>query len=116
VKWSSISVAAWLCLALCVASPLAAAPFIGTLHFNLEPLIDKAAISMSFHGSRAILSPSAALTVSADRTKVKYTTRKVGQRGVWSRPLAGDTLNLSLTVNEVEAGKARKYSTACRRA
>jgi hypothetical protein len=149
MKGTSTAVAAWLCLALCAASPLGAAPVVDTLRVNLDPLIDKAArspeqfavplphsvsssaqgvwsrrgsmstwtysarvpsaISMSVHGSDVVLPPSAVLTVSTDRTTVRYAARDVSRTGLWTRPLAGDTLNLSLSVNNAEAGQVRLH-------
>jgi hypothetical protein len=149
MKWTSTCLAGWMCLALCAASPLAAAPVVDTLRVDLDALIDKAArtpeqfalnlphsvssatqgswsrrgststwvystrvptaISMSFHAPRIVLPPSAVLTVSTDRTTIKYAARDIGRRGLWARPLAGDTLKLSLTVNTAEASEVHVY-------
>jgi hypothetical protein len=149
MKWTSTCLAGWMCLALCAASPLAAAPVVDTLRVDLDSLIDKAArtreqfavnlphsvssatqgswsrrgsmstwvystrvptaISMSFHAARIVLPPSAVLTVSTDRTTVKYAAHDIGRRGLWARPLAGDTLKLSLTANTAEASEVHVY-------
>jgi hypothetical protein len=63
------------------------------------------AISMSFHASRVVLPPSAVLTVSTARTTVKYVARDVSRQGLWGRPLPGDLVNFSLTVNSAEASR-----------
>ena len=65
------------------------------------------AISVSFHATRVILPPSAVLTVSTARTTVKYVARDVGRNGLWGRPLPGDTVNFSLSVNSAEANRVR---------
>jgi hypothetical protein len=149
MKWTSTCLAGWMCLALCAASPLAAAPVVDTLRVDLDSLIDKAArtreqfavnlphsvssatqgswsrrgststwvystrvptvISMSFHAPRIVLPPSAVFTVSTDRTTVKYSAHDIGRRGLWARPLAGDTLKLSLAVNTAEASEVHVY-------
>ena len=63
------------------------------------------AISMSFHASHVLLPPSAVLTVSTARTTVKYVARDVSRNGLWGRPLPGDTVNFSLTVNSADANR-----------
>lgn len=65
------------------------------------------AISMSFHAPSAVLPPSAVLTVSNAHGSFKYTAHQVSRGGIWSRPLAGDTLTLSLTVSSAEANQVR---------
>ncbi|HEY8053256.1 MAG TPA: hypothetical protein VIE42_10695, partial [Steroidobacteraceae bacterium] len=63
------------------------------------------AISMSFHAGTAILPPSAVLAVSAGPTTFKYTARDVARSGLWGRPVPGDTLTFSLSVNSAEANR-----------
>jgi hypothetical protein len=65
------------------------------------------AISMSFHAPGATLPPSAVLTVSTARTTSKYLARDISRSGLWGRPMPGDTLNFSLSVNSSEAGQVR---------
>jgi len=63
------------------------------------------AISMSFHAPEVVLPPSAVLTVSSARTTVRYVARDVRRTGLWGRPLPGDTVNFSLSVNSTEASR-----------
>lgn len=63
------------------------------------------AISMSFHASGVALPASAVLTVTTQRTTVKYTARDVSRRGLWGRPMPGDTLHFSLSVNSSETSQ-----------
>jgi hypothetical protein len=65
------------------------------------------AISMSFHASSVVFPPSAVLTVSTARTTVKYFARDVSRNGLWGRPLPGDIVNFSLSVNSAEANRVR---------
>jgi hypothetical protein len=65
------------------------------------------AVSPSFHATGVILPPSAVLTVSTARTTVKYVARDISRGGLWGRPLPGDLLNFSLTVNSTEASRVR---------
>ena len=65
------------------------------------------AISMSFHASSAVLPPSAVLTVSTQQANFKYVARDVTRRGLWGRPMPGDTLNFSLSVNSSEADRVQ---------
>lgn len=65
------------------------------------------AISMSFHASGVVLPPSAVLTVSTARTTVKYAARDVNRNGLWGRPLPGDIVNFSLSVDSSEASRVR---------
>ena len=65
------------------------------------------AVSMSFHASEATLPRSAALTVTTGRTPFRYVARDVSRSGLWGRPLPGDTLTFSLTVNTSEAKLVR---------
>lgn len=65
------------------------------------------AVSMSFHASSAVLPPSAALTVSSAGAAVRYVARDVARSGLWGRPMPGDTLNFSLTVDSSEANRVR---------
>jgi hypothetical protein len=65
------------------------------------------AISMSFHASAAALPPSAVLTVTGRQGTSKYVARDVSRGGLWGRPLPGDTLSFSLTVNSSEADLVR---------
>ena len=65
------------------------------------------AISMSFHAAGVVLPPSAVLTVSTARTTARYSARDVSRSGLWGRPLPGDLVNFSLSVNSVEASLVR---------
>jgi len=65
------------------------------------------AISMSFHAANVRLPSSALLTVTAGSRSVRYTSRDVGRIGIWGRPLPGDTLAFSLTVNTAQADQVR---------
>jgi lysyl endopeptidase len=65
------------------------------------------AISMSFHAPGVILPPSAVLTVSTARATAKYVARDVSRSGLWGRPLPGDLVNFSLSVNSTEANSVR---------
>ena len=62
------------------------------------------AVSMSFHATRLTLPSSAVLTVSGARATIQYRARDVGHGSLWSRPLLGDSVTLSLSV---DAGEAR---------
>ncbi|MGH8219038.1 MAG: hypothetical protein ACREUT_10810 [Steroidobacteraceae bacterium] len=61
------------------------------------------AVSMSFHASRASLPPGAVLTITGSGgAKTTYTARDISRGGLWTRPLPGDTLFLSLSVPEAQ--------------
>jgi hypothetical protein len=65
------------------------------------------AVSMSFHASSLRLPPSAVLTVTgSDGVGTGYRAHDVARSGLWSRPLAGDTLMLSLSVSAAERAQA----------
>ncbi|MFO1402816.1 MAG: hypothetical protein U1F11_10645 [Steroidobacteraceae bacterium] len=58
------------------------------------------AVSLSFHAARAKLPADAVLTVTGGTgISVSYRARDVARSGLWSRPLPGDTLQLSLTLD-----------------
>jgi hypothetical protein len=63
------------------------------------------AISLSFHASHLALPPSAVLTVTAGSTHVTYRAQDVSRGGLWSRPLLGDTLGITVSVNTNEASR-----------
>ena len=63
------------------------------------------AISMSLHASRLALPPSAVLTVAAGSTRATYRARDISRGGLWSRPLIGDTLEISVSVETSEASQ-----------
>jgi hypothetical protein len=65
------------------------------------------AISMSFHAVGVVLPPSAVLSVSTARTTARYSARDVSRSGLWGRPLPGDLVNFSLSVNSAEASLVR---------
>ena len=58
------------------------------------------AVSLSFHAARVNLPADAVLTVTGGAGfSTSYRARDVARGGLWSRPLAGDTLQLSLTLS-----------------
>lgn len=65
------------------------------------------AVSMSFHATRLVLPPSAVLTVSGARASITYRAQDVHDGVLWSRPLVGDTLSLSLSVAASEASSVQ---------
>jgi len=65
------------------------------------------AVSMSFRATQLVMPPSAVLSVSGARATVSYRARDVSRSGLWSRPLLGDTLTLSLSVAASEAPRAQ---------
>jgi hypothetical protein len=65
------------------------------------------AISMSFYAAGVALPPSAVLTVSTARTTKRYTARDVSRSGLSGRPLPGDLVSFSLSVNSAEASLVR---------
>jgi lysyl endopeptidase len=69
------------------------------------------AASMSFHAPLAALPPSAVLTVTGESSNVTYRPSDVSRGGLWARPLAGDTLSLSLSVNNTDMSKVRLQIT-----
>jgi len=57
------------------------------------------AVSMSFHADHVSLPAGAVLKVTgANGASASYRTRDIARSGIWSRPLPGDSLLLSLTV------------------
>ena len=60
------------------------------------------AVSMSFHASVLALPPSAVLTVTGASGSSTYRSRDVNRGGLWARPLPGDMLSLSLSVDDAE--------------
>ena len=64
------------------------------------------AISMSFHAV-ATLPRSAVLSVTGGPRIFQYTARDLARSGLWSRPMPGDTLSFSLSVNASEADRVR---------
>lgn len=65
------------------------------------------AVSLSFHAPRIALPPSAVLTVTGARVAIRYRALDLYRDRLWSRPLAGDTLWLSLSVATAERAKVR---------
>jgi hypothetical protein len=65
------------------------------------------AVSMSFHASVLALPPSAVLTVAGASSSSTYRARDVNRGGLWARPLAGDTISLSLSVNDADRSTVR---------
>jgi lysyl endopeptidase len=63
------------------------------------------AISLSFHASHIALPPSAVLTVTAGSTHASYHAQDVSRGGLWSRPLIGDTLEITVSVNTNQASR-----------
>lgn len=61
------------------------------------------AISLSFHAPSVALSASAVLTVTGSRATVQYRSRDIAHGALWSRPLVGDALSISLSVDAAEA-------------
>lgn len=64
-------------------------------------------VSMSFHAANVVLPPSARLTVTSSKVSSTYRAGDVHGSVLWSRPLLGDTLNFTLTVNASEAAGVR---------
>lgn len=61
------------------------------------------AVSLSFHALRVNFPASAVLKVTATNgTSATYRGRDIARSGLWSRPLVGDSLLLSLTVDNAE--------------
>ena len=65
------------------------------------------AVSMSVHASHLSLPPSAELTVTVGTNTTTYHAKDVSRGGLWSRPLPGDTLTLTLSANTAEASQAQ---------
>jgi len=63
------------------------------------------AVSLSFHAPRISLPPSAVLTVSGERVTTRYRASDIYAGRLWSRPLVGDTLRLSLSVTTAERAR-----------
>lgn len=65
------------------------------------------AVSMSLHASRASLPTGAVLTITGnDGTRVSYRAGDVSRGGLWSRPLPGDTLFISLSLSDAQRTQA----------
>ena len=65
------------------------------------------AVSMSFHAQRASLPSGAVLTVTANNgAHTSYSARDISRGGLWSRPLPGDSLFLSLTLSSSQQPQA----------
>jgi hypothetical protein len=61
------------------------------------------AVSMSFHASRLNLPASAVLTVTGTNgVSTSYRAHNVARSGLWSRPLAGDSLQISISLSSTE--------------
>jgi hypothetical protein len=61
------------------------------------------AVSMSFHADHVTLPAGAVLTVTGESgASASYRTRDIARSGLWSRPLPGDSLVLTLSVNAAE--------------
>src|SRR6202012_5409792 len=65
------------------------------------------AVSMSFHATGVVLPPSAVLTAYTARSTSRFTARDVARSGLWGRPLAGDLVTFSLSVNSAEVGRVK---------
>jgi hypothetical protein len=66
------------------------------------------AISMSFHASHLTLPPGAVLTVSGKgATRATYRAKDISRGGLWSRPLIGDTLEITVSVSTTEASQVQ---------
>ena len=63
------------------------------------------AVSMSFHLIGTALTSTAVLTVTGTRNSITYRSGNLTQGQLWSRPMVGDTLELSLTVPTSERPK-----------
>jgi len=64
------------------------------------------AVSMSFHADHVNLPAGAVLTVTgANGTSASYRSRDIARSGLWSRPLPGDSLHLSLSVDATARGQ-----------
>jgi hypothetical protein len=65
------------------------------------------AVSMSFHGWPVELPASARLTVAGGSASSTYLAPDISGASLWSRPLLGDTLTLTLSVNAADVPKVR---------
>jgi hypothetical protein len=63
------------------------------------------AVSISFHGSRVVLPPSAVLTMTAGGVSYPYRAGDIHGGELWSRVGRGDTIELDLTVDPRERGR-----------
>jgi hypothetical protein len=64
------------------------------------------AVSLSFHASSVDLPPSAVLTVTGTNgVSASYRARDVARSGLWTRPLSGDSLMLSLSLSTSERSR-----------
>ncbi|HTV50653.1 MAG TPA: hypothetical protein VME21_05665, partial [Steroidobacteraceae bacterium] len=65
------------------------------------------AVSMSFHASSLRLPADAVLTVTGNTgTSRSYRARDISRGGLWSRPVPGDSLVISLSLNTAERSRA----------
>lgn len=60
------------------------------------------AVSMSFHAGQVVLPASAQLTVEGASGRSTYSAHDVRRAAIWSRPLLGDRLSLTLAVSAAE--------------
>jgi lysyl endopeptidase len=65
------------------------------------------AVSLSFHASSVVLPGSAVVTVAGAQATVQYRARDLARGVLWSRPLVGDKLSISLSVDVSEASSVR---------
>jgi lysyl endopeptidase len=63
------------------------------------------AVSLSFHAARFALPASAVLKVTGSRASISYRAGDASRGGLWSRPLVGDSLELTVTVATAEVAK-----------
>jgi hypothetical protein len=64
------------------------------------------AVSMSFHAPGVSLPQSAVLTVTNESgASIGYRARDVARSGLWSRPMTGDSLTLSLSVSSADRAR-----------
>jgi lysyl endopeptidase len=64
------------------------------------------AVSLSFHALRAVLPPSAVLTVRSHKGTYTYRASDVHRGGIWSRVAPGDLLQFQLTLSDNERTRA----------
>ncbi len=65
------------------------------------------AVSLSFHASNVVLPASAFINIAGPQATLQYRTRDLARGVLWSRPLVGDKLSISLSVDASETSSVR---------